>query len=140
MKSSRPASAKWRSSKTMTTGAGRGQPLEERPPGREQLVPPAGRRLADAEQGEQGRLDPASLLLVGDVRREHLGDLRARRRLVVGLEQAGPVADHLAERPERDALAVGWAAAVVPPDGLDEPVDVLEELPGQPGLADAAGR
>ena len=40
MKSSRPGSAQWRSSKTMTTGACRRDALEERPPGREQLLAP----------------------------------------------------------------------------------------------------
>ena len=38
MKSSRPESAKWRSSKTRTTGRCRGDPLEERPPRAEQLL------------------------------------------------------------------------------------------------------
>ena len=38
MKSSNPVSACWRSSNTRTTGAVFGQPLEERPPGGEQLV------------------------------------------------------------------------------------------------------
>src|SRR6185312_6091675 len=58
------------------------------------------------------------------------------RLRVVGLEQPGARPDHLAERPERDAFAVGGGAAVVPPDTLDHAVDVLEELPGQPALAD----
>ena len=34
-------------------------------------------------------------------------------------------------------VAVGGAAAGVPPDALDEPVDVLQELPGEARLADA---
>ena len=38
MKSSRPWSAQWRSSKTSTVGAAVGDPLEERPPGGEQLL------------------------------------------------------------------------------------------------------
>src|SRR5207302_1226413 len=37
----------------------------------------------------------------------------------------------------RDAVAVGEAAAAMPPDVVDEAVDVLLELPGQARLADA---
>ena len=106
-----------------------GEPFEERPPRPEQLVrAPAG---LDAEQGQEGRLDPAALVRVGHVLGHGRGDLGAGRRLVVGLQQARAAADHLAQRPERDALAVGRAAALVPPDRLDQAVDVLEELPGQ---------
>ena len=83
----------------MTTGAGGREPLEERAPGAEQLLR-ADRPVSMPEQREEGRLDPAPLLGVGDVGREGLGDLRPGRRLVVGLDQAGPAADHLAERPE----------------------------------------
>ena len=46
-------------------------------------------------------------------------------------------AHHLAERPERDPVAIGRGAALVPIDELDHPVDVLQELPGQARLADA---
>ena len=49
----------------------------------------------------------------------------------------GTHAHHLRQRPVGDALPVGQAAAAVPPDVLREPVQVLEELPGQPRLADS---
>ena len=49
----------------------------------------------------------------------------------------GPHADHLGERPEGDALAVGEAAAAVPPDVVLEAVHVLEVLPAEPRLADS---
>ena len=114
-----------------------GDALEERPPRREQLLASAGGRIADAEQGEERRLDPAGSSSSGTKRSTVARDLRAGGRLVVGLEQAGPRADHLAERPERDALAVGRRAALVPVDGLDDAVDVLQELPGEAALADA---
>jgi hypothetical protein len=39
-------------------GRGRGDPLEEGPPGGEEGVAPAGRGIAGAEEGEEGRLDP----------------------------------------------------------------------------------
>ncbi len=60
---------------------------------------------------------------------------RGLRRLV--LHDAGAHAHHLGERPVGDTLAVGEAPAAVPPDLLGQAVDVLEELPGQPRLADA---
>ena len=113
----------------------RGEALEERPPGADELL----RRDArlDAEQGQEGGLDPAPLLLVLDDLADLLGDLLAGRCLVVGLAQAAAGADHLAQRPEADPVAVGRAAALVPPDRVGQAVDVLEELPGQPGLAEA---
>ena len=117
-------------------GAGRRQPFEERPPRPEELVATAGRGVADAQQREHRRLDPGAFALVRDVRREHLRDLRPGRLRVVRLEEAGARPDHLAERPERDPLAIGRRAAVVPPDAFDDAVDVLEELPRQPALAD----
>ena len=117
---------------------GRGEPLEERPPCAEQLVTPAARCVADPEQGEQRRFDPAS------ARPRRGRAARPSPRSWSGSWRASSVssrpardADHLAERPERDALAVGGRSAVVPPHVLDDPVDVLQELPGQPGLADA---
>ena len=117
-------------------GRGRREALEERAPRSEELVG-VDRSGIDPEEGEQGRLDPPALVRVGHVLGERRGDLRPGGRLVVGLEQAGTSADHLAEGPEADALAVRRGAAVVPPDGLDEPVDVLQELPGEARLADA---
>ena len=135
MKSSRPVSAWWRSSKTITTGAvaaSRSKNVRHAPNSCSDPAPDSS-PSSDSSAGSIQR----PLGLVGDVLLEHRGDRRAGRRLVVGLLEAGAAADHLAERPERDALAVGRAAAVVPPDGLDQPVDVLEELPGEARLADA---
>ena len=113
----------------------RRQALEERPPGCEELLR-AARRGLDAEQGEQGRLDHPLLGRVRHVLGDRCLDLRPGDRLVVGLEQPGPPADDLAEGPEADPVAVGGGAAVVEPDLLDQAVEVLEELPGEPGLAD----
>ena len=138
MKSRRPASAHWRSSNTSDGRARVGDPLEERPPGGEQDLPPARRRRLEAEQREQGRLDAASRSSgSGTCAIERRAEPGPGRRLVVALGEAGPAADHLAERPEGDPVAVGRRAAVVPPDPLDDAVDVLLELPGEPALADA---
>ncbi len=43
-----------------------------------------------------------------------------------------PHADHLRERPVRHALSVGEAPPAMPPRLVDEPVDVLLELPREP--------
>ena len=111
--------------------------LEERPPGAEERL--RGNARLHAQQGEQRRLDPPPLGLVRHVLGKRRRDPLARGRLVVGLEQPGPAPDHLAEGPERDAVAVGRRAAVVVPHRLDDAVEVLEELPAEPRLADARG-
>jgi hypothetical protein len=113
-----------------------GDALEERPPGGEELVAIAATALVDAQQLQEARLDPAPLALIRDVLIERLGDARPRGRRVVGFDQSGSLAHHLAESPERDPLAVRGRAALVPVDGLADPVDVLVELPGETALAD----
>ena len=112
--------------------------LEEPPPGREQLVALGGGQLLEAEEVGQAGLDPAALLGVGDVGGHGLGQLVRGRPGRFALQDPGPHPHHLGQRPVGHPLPVGRAAAPVPPDGLEQPVDVLLELPGQPGLADAA--
>ncbi len=111
--------------------------LEERPPGVEELGAAARRSVADAEQREERRRQASPLPLVVDVLREGRVDTLVRPCRVVALEQAGAPPDHLAKRPERHTLAERGRAALVPVDGLGHAVDVLEELPGEPALADA---
>ena len=91
-------------------------PLEEGAPGGEQLLPVERPQLLDAQQAQQLGLDPAALGLVGHVLREGGRDPRPGRGRVVALGQAGALADHLTQRPEGDALAVGRGAALVPVD------------------------
>ena len=88
-------------------GPARGDPLEERAPGAEQLLAGGAGAALEAEQDEERVLDPAALGLVGNPSRDAGRDGGPRRGLVVALDQPDPAADHLAERPERDALAVG---------------------------------
>ena len=104
-----------------------GQPLEERPPGGEQLV--RADPGLDAEEGEQGGLDPALLAGVADVGPHGLGDVGPRGRLVIALGQARPAPDHLAQGPEGDPVPVGGGAARVPPDRVGQAVEVLRETP-----------
>ena len=112
-----------------------GDPLEERAPRREQLFARHLGRRVDSQQGEERRLDPAPLGFIGHPPFDGLRDLRPCGRLVVGLGQAGARADHLAERPERDALAVGGRSPGVPENRLDDAVEVLRQLPDEPALA-----
>ena len=65
-------------------GRHQGYPLEEGPPGAEELLGPDAR--LDADEREQCWFDPASLVGVRDVPRQRLGDLVSGRRFVVGLE------------------------------------------------------
>src|SRR6185503_17555697 len=106
---------------------------EGAPGGEELLGAPGG---SDSEQCEEGRLDPSPLLRVGDVLRQNLCHLRPGRSLSVRLCQAAPGAHHLSQRPEGDPLAVGRAPPVMPPDVLNQPIEVLEEFPCQPALPD----
>ena len=118
--------------------AGAADPFEEHPPRGEQLLAAAGGALLQPEQERQAGLHPPPVLLVRDVRGHRLGELGARDPGGVGLRDLGAHPHHLAERPERDALPVGGAPPVVPPHVLRQAVDVLEQLPRQPRLADAA--
>ena len=139
MKSSRPVSAHWRSSNSSTVvprSAIRSKKMRQA--ANSTSRPPAGAG-SRPEQGEQRRLHPARSSASGtysatDRRRSAPGG-----GLVVRLGQSGAPADHLAERPERDPLAVRRRAAAVPVDVLEHAVDVLLELPGQAALADAPG-
>src|SRR4051794_22362905 len=113
----------------------RGESLEERPPCPEKLI--ARGATFETEQVQQGGSDPDPLRLVRNMLLEHGGDGRARDLLVVGLMKPCTPSDHLPECPERDAFPIGGTPTVMPPDRLDEPVDVLEELPRKTRLADA---
>ncbi len=126
-KSRSPSSAHCRSSKTITTVPRVADPLEERCATRRTAPrrPPAGRSSRpsrNARRGSSQRRSSSSGTRLGD-RGGELGPGDARR---VGLGDAGSHAHHLAERPERDAVAVGGAAPVVPVDVLGEAVDVLQ--------------
>ncbi len=113
------------------------KPLEEDPPGREEILLIAGSALLEPEQVGETRLDPAPLLQVRDVQLDHRPQLHKRRGRLLVLEDAAAHPHHLRQRPVGHTLAVGQAAAPVPTDVLGQPVDVLLELPGEPGLADA---
>ena len=117
-----------------------GQRSARRTCARRRRAAPEPPSLPRSEQGQEGRLEPALLGLVGHPLADHRSDAGPGRRLVVRLEEARSLADHLAEGPERDPVSVRGAAAHVPPGVLDETVGVLGELPGEATLPDPRPR
>src|SRR5215207_11382796 len=67
---------------------------------------------------------------------ERCPQLRARGLRLLVLRDPRPHPHHVREGPISHALAVGETAAAVPPDLLDDPVEVLVELPAEARLAD----
>ena len=113
-----------------------GEPLEEASPRREQVLAIGRGSVGQPEEVEKTKLDPGALLRVLDMELEHRYDLVRRALLRLVLEDPSASAHHLGERPVGNAVTVGETAAAVPPHVSDEAVDVLLELPRQPGLAD----
>ena len=121
-------------------------PVQEGGPGREQVLARERADRADAEQGGHPRLQPGPLVGVGHQPVEALGEQLGLvlvaggvldvDALVVVAQHLQPAADRLGQRVERHALAVRQAAAGVPADVGAQAVDVLLELPGEPGLAE----
>ena len=115
-----PASAYWASSISSTTGCVRGQPLEEQPPPREQLLPrQRGRRRPPSKATPSSRPSRAPTYArspgSGTNRSRPAASLAAATVGGVLLGDAQPLPDDLRQRPERHAVAVGQAAAAVPP-------------------------
>ncbi len=108
-----------------------GEPLEEEPPGREQILPVGRHALGEAEQVLEPRLDPGPLVGVRDVLGKHRFELRESRGCVLVLGDGSAHPHHLRQRPVGDAFPVGETAPAVPPDLVDQPVEVFLELPGQ---------
>ena len=115
-----------------------GHALEEEPPGGEEVFLVGRAALLETEKMREARLHEAPLVRIGDVGIDGGAELRRRGDGVLVLEDPRAQAHHLRERPERDSLTVGEAAAAVPPGVRRQPVEVLLELPREAGLADAA--
>ena len=88
-------------------GAAFGDALEERAQRRIQLAAITRRHLAEADDRGEPGLDPPLLILVRGVLSHGGAELQSALRIVLGLDDACPFADHLAKRPEGDAFAVG---------------------------------
>ena len=138
MKSSRPASAQWRSSKTRTVvplSATRSKNVRQAANASSRS--PSGARPDTDQRRQVRRRSSAARTSSGTNSARHAA---SRRRASSGPSPSAIPArrpDHLGERPEGEALAVRGRSSVVPGDLLDDAVDVLLELPGDPALADA---
>jgi hypothetical protein len=103
---------------------------------RKEILPVRCRALCETEEVGEARLEPAALVRIGDVLGDRGAELGERGLRCLFLDDPGAHPHHLRERPVGDAVAVGEAAAPVPPEVVGETVHVLLELPGDPGLAD----
>ena len=83
-------------------------------------------------------LDKAALLRIRNVFLERRPQLFPCRLRSLVLDDPGSSAHHVGEGPERDAVTVRETTTGMPVHALGQPVDVLFELPGQPGLSNAA--
>ena len=114
-----------------------GEPLEEEPPGREEILPVGRGPLREPEQVGEPRLEPAPLLRVGDVLLDRGPELRERGLGRLLLEDPGPHrapsprAPSRRRRPRRRDSGRGATRRC-----LDQAVDVLLELPREPRLPD----
>ena len=109
----------------------RGEILEEPPPSRERLAATVAARLGGAREPDerpQVQHDPGVGHAVVELPLGALGR--------VGLEDPKLGLDHLAERPERDAVAVRQAPALPPRDDVRVGLDQVVELEHEPALAD----
>ena len=113
------------------------EPLEEEPPGGEQVLPVGGLRLGEPEQLREAWLDERALALVRQMLLQRLPELRAGGVLVVVFGDSAAHPHHVGQRPVRDPVPVGQAAAAMPVRELRQPVEVLVELPCEARLADA---
>ena len=113
-----------------------GEALEEEAPGGEEVLPVARLVVAEPEQLRQSGFGVAALFGVQDVLVERGTKLAQRDSCVLVLADPAAHAHHVGERPVRDALPVGETATAMPVDGVDDPVEVLVELPRKPRLAD----
>ena len=93
-----------------------GKPLEQDPPGREEILLIAGGALLESQQVGEAWLDPAALLRIGDVLLDRRAQLRTRRVGLLVLDDVAAHPDHLRQRPVSDPFAVGEAAAAMPED------------------------
>ncbi len=136
--SSRLASAQWMSSKTSTTGlCSLRRSKYRRQAAKRSSRSDAVRSSSPSRWARRGSSHVRSSG-IGDVLLDRLTQLGARRAGLLALGDTRSHANHLRQRPVRDALAVGQAAPPVPEDEIDEAVDVLLELPDDARLPHAA--
>ena len=107
-----------------------GDDLEEALPGGEVLLARSAGRL-QTEQRAQAGGQPLAVVDAG----QRVGELGLDRGHLVALDHAELLLDDLAQRPERQAVAVGRAAALAPAHDGRTAVDVAQELEHESRLA-----
>ena len=115
-----------------------GEPLEEHACRGEEVLLVTDGAFFETEEVREPRLDETPFLWIRNVLLDRGAQLLAGARRLLVLDDPGAPANHLGQRPERDAVAVREAASAVPPDVAGEPVDVLLELPREARLSDTA--
>ena len=111
--------------------------FEEQAPGGEQILSITRRRVLEPQQVREAGLDEGPLLRIEQMLRQRGGQLlpRRSRTLVLGDSAAHP--HHVRQRPVGHAFPVRKTAPAMPVHDVDDAVEVLVELPRQPGLADS---
>jgi hypothetical protein len=116
------------------------QLFEQPPPTCEQVLTSEGHLRVrtvslHTQQTSQPRGNERPIGEVGHILVETLVQLVVGNFRRVVLRDAEALTHHLCERPVHQSVAVGQASSPVPVGRVDQPVDVLLELPTQPGLA-----
>ena len=115
-----------------------GEPLEEHACGGEEVLLVADGAFFETEEVREPRLCKTPFLWIRYVLLDRGAQLLAGARRLFVLDDPGAPANHVGQRPERNAVAVREAASGVPPDVAGQPVDVFLELPGEARLSDTA--
>ena len=119
-----------------------GDPLEQGAPGREEDLALATSvfsiRCLESQQAAQRRFDSQALVLVGHEFDEHDAQLVERAVSLLRLGDARTLPDHLRQGPERDPVPIRGAASGMPVRRFGQSIQVLLQLPAEPGLADAS--
>jgi len=108
-----------------------GDPLEEDPAGGEEVLLVSGPPLLQSEEVREPRPHETAFRFVPDVLLDRREEFRKGRRRILVLQDPGAAPHHLGESPERDTFPVRQTAALVPPDVVDQPVDVFVQLPDE---------
>ena len=115
-----------------------GEPLEEHACRGEEVLLVAHGAFFETEEVREPRLCKTPFLWIRNVLLDRGSQFLAGIRRLFVLDDPCATANHVGQRPKRDAVAVCKAASGVPPDVAGQPVDIFLELPCETRLSDAA--